>query len=743
MVLVVQDWSKKMAISLESKREFFDEIKPNLISWDFYKQYIDKEPNFTDVGLVVFLRTYSRFIENLKRREKWCETCLRTTEFNFSLDEKTPQSDLKKEAEEFFDGLFNLEIFPSGRSLWIGNTKSVKENGSAIFNCTYVNIDSISSFSEIYYWLLLGAGTGFSVESKHLKKLPNFYNKVILSHVREEGHEQTEEDTFLETPYTGQGFTIEELQLDDNNYIKLLHHVIQFVKPEDWITVSIGDSKEGWANAIRILLHLNTFDKTTKIKFDYSFVRSEGKRLKTFGGRASGPESLRKTIEEIQSNLNKMKSNKIDSVSATDICNSLAFLVFSGGVRRSSQISLGDKNDKEFIFMKHNLWQDPAMKQYRKTRVMSNNSVVLYQKPSYEEIESIIQSIRSNGDPGFVALGNLQKKRKEIEGTNPCAEIGLRSRQCCNLTTLDLEKFIQNKKLNWEKLEKSLRLVVRAGSRMTLVDQWHPRWDINQKEDRLLGQSLTGIMDAFYKLGIDNDLEWQSYFWNRIRNIIREEADKYHDYLGINRSAGVSTIKPEGTISQLSSTSSGIHRQYAPYFIRRVRFSAFDPLANTLRYLGLEPVPENSQNSLDEANTWIFSFPVDKSDETKIRQIDESAIEQLERYKNAQRNYIENHNVSITVSVDENEWSEVCDWIFQNFDYIGNISMFPKFDPNNTSHPNLPYQPDKKETIQSMKSNFPSLSEERFIEEIKKFENSPEEYEILENSCFSGGCPIR
>ena len=727
-------------ISLESKKRFFDKINPKFIDWDFYQQYIDKEPNFSEIGLFVFLRTYSRFQEFLGRREKWCETCLRATEFNFSLDTVSPEKELKKEAKEFFDGLFNLEIFPSGRSLWIGGTKG-RKNNSPIFNCTYVNIESISSFSEIYYWLLIGAGTGFSVEKKHLKYLPNFYNKVKLSHDRSEGYEKQEDDTVLDAPFSIQGFGIEELQLSDGNYIKLLDHVIKTLKPNDEITLYVGDSKEGWANAIRILLHLFTFNKEINLKFDYSYIRSEGKRLKSFGGRASGPESFKKTIEKIQSIVNKMKSEKMDSVSATDICNALAFLVHSGGVRRSSQISLGDENDEKFIKMKHNLWQDESMKFYRQTRVMSNNSVVLYSKPSYEKLKDIIQSIKTNGDPGFVALGNSIKKRKEIEGTNPCAEINLRSRQCCNLTTLNLSKFIKNNEIDWEKLEKSLRLVVRAGSRMTLTNQWHPKWDKNQKKDRLLGQSITGVMDAFYAIGKDNNLRWQAKFWEKLRNIVREIADEYHEQLRIPKSASVTTIKPEGTISQLPGCSSGIHRSYAPYFIRRVRFAQSDPLAWALKSLGFKPVPENSEKSLEDAHTWVFAFPVDKSEATEIRQIDEPALSQLERYKAAQNNYIESHNVSITVNVDENEWKKVTDWIFENFESIGNISMFPKFDPNNSSHPLLPYEPVDKKAIERMK--FPVFSEDEFIEKIKSFEQEEDEYEILDYSCSGGSCPVR
>jgi hypothetical protein len=252
---------------------------------------------------------------------------------------------------------------------------------------------------------------------------------------------------------------------------------------------------------------------------------------------------------------------------------------------------------------------------------------------------------------------------------------------------------------------------------------------------------MTGIMDAFCALGKDNDLSWQANFWKKCRTIARKAADQYHDHLGIERSKSVTTIKPEGTISQLPTVSSGIHRNYSPYYFRRIRFSKTDPLSHSLRAMGVEPEPEHGEGSLENSHTWVFAFPIKTNAE--IRQIDEPSLVQLERYKVAQQEWIESHNVSITVNVDKNEWDKVVDWTYDNFDIIGGVSFLPKFDPNYTSHPLLPYQPADKEMVSRLENQMPRLNEEELILEIAKLENEQEEYKILEENCSSGGCPIR
>lgn len=764
-------------LELQSKEQYFNIINPKYITWEFYKKYIDVEPNFGTLGLIVFLRTYSRYIPQLKRREKWCETLLRVVEYNVGLDKTSSFSFLKQEAEQLFDDMFNLKTFVSGRSLWIGGTKITDRHGSAIFNCTYANIDSISSFTELYYELLLGAGTGFSVEEHHLKKLPEFYKNIKITHKDYVNLSyKKREHTILSSLQGDLKFDITDLTENDGTYKEKIQTIINYEGAPYYLTLKIGDSKEGWVNAVRILLTLFTIpNKNIEVNIVYDCIRPEGSRLKQFGGRASGHKALKTCIEKIEKWIKRNQGNHLSSVTATDIMTTLAEGVVVGGTRRAALLSLGDVDDEAFITMKKNLWSDESKSEYRNNRVLSNNSVALYGNPTKEQLKNIVESIKTNGEPGFVCLGNNQKLRPNVEGVNPCAEINLQNKQCCNLTTLNLNSFIEQNSvsktnyLDFAKLQKSTQAIVRAGSRATLVNQWHPEWDKKQKEDRLLGQSMTGIMDAFNQLEEAENEKWIEQFYRHQRNLVRDTADKYHDSMGIEHSASVTTIKPEGSISQLPTVSSGIHQPYAPFYQRNVRFSNQDPLSQALKDMGVKVSPENNQGNVppknlwqkilkmfgkfnpsneeklmaDDCNTWIFSFPIKTN--AKIRQIDESAISQLERYKSAQQNYIESHNVSITVNVGENEWNDIVDWVYNNYDLIGNISLLPKFDPDTVPYPNLPYLPINEQEYNKLYKQCPILEEEQLIEKIMEYENDEfqEEYEILDSACSGGSCPVR
>ena len=340
---------------------------------------------------------------------------------------------------------------------------------------------------------------------------------------------------------------------------------------------------------------------------------------------------------------------------------------------------------------------------------------------------------------GFCLMGNAQRFNPSIEIFNPCMEAGLANKQSCNLTTICLNAYIKGNDLDREAFERDLRLITRIGSRQTTVKQWHPDWDEVQKRDRLLGVSMTGVMEAFEIIGHDCDMKFMREFFTWAGDIVRDEADKYHDYLGIPRSARVSLFKPEGTLSQLRTTSSGIHRLYAPYFIRGVEFSSNDALAKALLDAGLTPIPKEA-NTLEEARSWIFKFPIKTV--ASIRSIDEPAIAQLERYKLVQNTYVrDGHNTSVTVSVAEHEWEEVTQWVYDNWDYIINISFLNKFDPEvGTPYPYLPYIPCSKETYESMPKV--ELDEEELISLISIFEQEDEEYE-LEKGCDTGFCPTR
>lgn len=588
--------------STNQDRAFFDFVNPQYISWEFYSQYLDKEPPFGEVGAIVYLRTYSRFINELKRREIWQETVLRNIEYSLSLDTVTPLADKCVEAGALFDMMFNLQGFPAGRSLWTAGSPQTKKDSSSNWNCTGKVIDNISSFSEVFRWLLIGAGTGFSVENKYVSKLPKLNPNVELVHELYK-HQKRLDGTFInltdstdspQFPTTYTDFVeTSEITKSDENFVKSLEQNNKILR------IQIGDSKDDWCNALRIVLKALTNFTIEKIIINYDPIRPEGSIIKTFGGRASGHKTLLQMFDNILKII-KRCGGILAPIDCVDILNSLGYNVMAGGVRRTAELCGGDLDDKDFITAKVDLYTDPSKAEVKHLRTMSNNSIFLYSNPGKERISEIMESIKSNGEPGFWVVGNSQRlATSPIKVTNPCAEAALDDRQSCNLTTKNVkaciffDKELGKWEYNWELGKKILELITRLGTRITLADQWHPEWDKAQKRDRLLGVSMTGVMDAFDLL--EWDYEQQKYFFQWCKDTAIKAADDYHDYLGINRSARVCLMKPEGTISLLPTVSSGIHRAYAPYYLRRVRFSKADPLAKVLLELGLKPVPENGQ----------------------------------------------------------------------------------------------------------------------------------------------------
>lgn len=325
------------------------------------------------------------------------------------------------------------------------------------------------------------------------------------------------------------------------------------------------------------------------------------------------------------------------------------------------------------------------------------------------------------------------------KSNNKGHEILLDHQGVCNLTTLNLAAFVKDGKWDYPNLFSSMRLITRMGSRITLVDMWDSEWDYVQKRDRLLGVSLTGIVEAYNSLSSDNQEDFHLLL-ETLKYKAREEADSYHEQLGIQRSLLVTTVKPEGTISQLPTVSSGVHAPYAPYYKRRIRVSATDPIAKALKDLDLKPVPENGQGSdlyAPECNTWVFEFPV--KTQAAIRAIDEPAITQLERYKMLMSFYAE-HTVSVTITVAEDEWNAVCEWVFNNWDYCIGIAFLPRFDPSDseTPYPNMPYETTTEDQYYDL-----DIDEDALVSLISFYETEYEDYE-LDASCGSAAaCPIR
>lgn len=706
-------------------QQYISIVKPKLLTQNFLSKYIDKQPPFGQLGLIVYLRTYSRFIPQLKRREKWWETCLRVVEYSFSLLPDKPRKPSyftpekqQEEAETLFDTLFNLRGFTSGRTLFVGGSEASKLYPSSNFNCSYTNVDTLKSFADAMYLLLLGCGVGYSVESKHVSKLPRFNTNIKVNFRTYNGKKSKDrrDDTVLITT--------------DSTITSVEHHIL------------VGDSKEGWVEALSsfLAIHTQESDRDVAIYLDFDNVRPEGERLKTFGGRASGYIPLQTMFEEIHDRITSTDNGVIDSVTAMDIMNSIAKAIVVGGVRRSSQIAFGDVDDTNFRDAKKDLWSNPEKVKYSTTRVLSNNSVHLWERPTFDRLEELFETIKNNGEPALSIAGNASLRRENYSGSNPCHEILLAHQGVCNLTTQNLLSFVDELgNFLFNAAIEAIKLLTRVGSRITLVDMWDKDWDYVQKRDRLLGVSLTGIVEAYNALNDTEKLNWE-YYITELRKAARTEADLYHDALGIPRSYLVTTLKPEGTLSQLPTVSSGVHAPYAPYYTRRIRISKRDPIANALLDLGLVPVPENGQGKdihANGCNTWVFSFSV--KTKAQIRSIDESAIEQLERYKFFMKNWAE-HTVSVTITVAENEWDGVVDWVWQNWEYCIGIAFLPRFDPAelDSPYPNMPYESSTEAVYQPLE-----ISESQLVSLISKYETEYEEYE-LDASC--GGltaCPVR
>lgn len=408
----------------QEQKKYFDLINPKYISWDFYSQYLDKEVPFGEGGTIVYLRTYSRFINQLKRREIWQETVLRNIEYSLSLDTVTPLEDKCSEARALFQMMFSLRGFPAGRSLWTAGSPQTKKDSSSNWNCTFKTVDSLSAFSEIFYWLLIGAGTGFSVEEKYISQLPKFNPNVQIVHEdyryqkRLDGTfvnlANTEDEPQFLTTYTD-FIEISEITKPDESFVNSLDTNYKIVR------IQIGDSKEDWCNALRIFLKVLTNPDLEKIYFNYDPIRKEGTPIKTFGGRASGHRALLTMFDNILKVIRRCQGS-LDSVGVLDIINSIGLNVVSGGVRRTAQLALGDSFDDNFKTAKVGLYSDPEKADYKAIRTMSNNSTGEYKNPGIEAINKTFECLKTQGDPGFWVIGNSQKlATSPVKGTNPCA----------------------------------------------------------------------------------------------------------------------------------------------------------------------------------------------------------------------------------------------------------------------------------------------------------------------------------
>lgn len=691
-----------------------------ILSKDFLDHYRDQKSPLSHIGEFVFLRTYSRYIDDLQRRETWFEAVRRTTEYNIGLgiDYKRKIGkainlvEEEKEAKALFDNMYNLRTFTSGRTLYMGGTEIVKQYPLSNYNCSFTNIEKTRDLVDVFYLLMVGSGVGIRIDKKLIDGFPVFRHAQLHSIYDGSVRMNTTKE---EMEFTG--------YIIDNEGKSAV--------------IMVGDSKEGWCEALDIYLKLLTLDEFRNIQaitIDYSYVRPEGERLKRFGGRASGHNSIKRMFEKMNRVFSRREDGQLKTIDILDIATIISENVVSGGVRRSAMMVICDEEDEEVINAKRNIykvvngeWIEDSDISNRK---MSNNSVLYNTRPSLDRIKEMMNSIRINGEPGFINASQATQRKSSFEGCNPCGEILLQSKQCCNLTTNNLVAFVKEGKLDEEALYEVLRLSTRVAVRMTLVDVELEDWDKVMKEDRIIGISLTGMMDMVNKTNMN--YEELAALLSRLRAVVHTEGIRYSKELSIAAPKLMTTIKPEGTLSTLPCVSSGIHFAHSNYYIRRVRISVTDPLYKTIAYQGSYPIHNENGQTDDNCTIKVIEFPV-KAPEGRTK-YDVSAIEQLELYKLSMLNWTD-HNTSITVHVRENEWDEVAQWLYDNFDYVVGITFIPLYEE---TYPLLPYESTTREDYEKRIQMIKPID----YELLARLEYD-KEYDIVDNDCSTGICPIR
>jgi len=703
------------------------------LSEEFLGKYPNRPDSMTDLGEFVFYRTYSRWLDDLRRRETWKETTLRASNYNVELEYwyrvenglPIDMNRLKTEAEKLFETQFNLRGFLSGRTNWIGGTPVAYKFPLANFNCAFEVIKRFEDFTELFYLLMIGCGVGFRSLPADVEQIEGYRLDVTTRHRQYRmftlGNQETVDFTSL---------------IIENN---------------DKAIIKVGDSKEGWVKALSLFFELHTsylYRSIKEIEIDYDYVRPKGERLKTFGGTASGYESLRNMfmkIDRIMKSSNEARTivgenkAKLTTIGVLDIANIIGENVVVGGVRRTSEIGLGDISDSQFITAKNGIFKQDedgnwVVNEAIRHREMSNNSVIFNKKPTREQLHDIIQSIKISGEPGFYNLELANKRTKVIasqqglkftkrQGTNPCGEIVLDDKQTCNLTTNNVLAYVKNGKLDREAMFEGFRVTAKAGFRMTLVDLEIPSWSIPQKRDRLTGVSITGWQDMVEAVNLT--LDEQRNLLKELRKVVRDAVNELADELGLNRPLLTTTVKPEGTLSKLPTVSEGLHFSHSPYYIRRIRINKSDALYKMALELGwdIEDVNET---------TAAILFPVKSQVKRTKSQV--SALEQLEIYKMFMAEYVE-HNASITVHVRDNEWGDVEQWLWDNWDEAVVGLTFIGLDDN--VYPHMPYESiDEDEYLRRI-----SEMKKFDAQLLNKYENGMDKE--LENDCTTGVCPTR
>lgn len=649
-------------------------IKSQKISSEL-KELFEKGRSYfsSDFAYAVYLRTYARWINEYGRREHWFETVQRYVDF---MRENLQDKLSHEEYEEIYDAILKMEVMPSMRLLqFAGN--AARRNNLCAYNCSYVAPEKLEDFRSIFMLLLSGCGVGFSIEKKYIDRLP-----IIMAPTNDP--------------------------------------VVKF---------SIGDSREAWCDALNF--GLESWYSGHDVVFDYTQIRPVGAKLYTTGGTSSGPKPLETLLNFTRNMILENVNRKLSTLQVYDLICMIGNIVKVGGVRRAALISLSNLDDIEMRdakvgnFFIDNVW-----------RCNSNNSAVYDCQPTdaelLKEFTALVNS--GTGERGFFSRSNFDQqvplRRQELLGNkisefgcNPCCEILLQSHQLCNLSSIvcrpdDTE----------ESLRRKMRLATLIGTYQATLTNFpniDPEFQRRVELERLLGVSMTGIQEC--------PIIKNAKLLTELKDLAQYTNQIYSRRFGINASTSITCIKPEGTLSCVVGTfGSGIHYVHDQYFIRRVRLSKDDPLAQLLKFQGVPCNPEIG-STWQDCTTWVFDFPLEADEKAEFKK-NKTALEMLEDWKLFKTAYAE-HNVSITVSVGKNEWISVLKWLKDNWSYVNGISFLPRDDH---VYQLAPFESVTFEKYQELKNNFPKLDFSKLV----YYEQDDQTNLKEQAACAGGNCDL-
>lgn len=735
-----------------------------LLTKEFLDKYLSAPSHMTPLASFVFYRTYSRWLEGEQRRETWKEAVARAVDYNVGISVKHleklkrdyPLDKIQVEAEVLFDNIFNLRQALSGRTHWVGGAESGVADKFPLsnFNCAMVQMNTYDNLYDLFYLLLVGTGVGVRcgmADASTLAPIRTDFNLIASEYKPLPSGERLQKNLFSDL---------------GNGYAKLY----------------VADNKEGWAESLQLFFNILTkpeYDHIKHIKVNYNSIRERGERLKTFGGTASGYEPLKEMFEGFEKIIKGQMDYKPEVIDATysklkpvnilDIICMIGNNVVVGGVRRTALNFLFDADDYDTMFAKYGIngiWDVSAHQEFGQMldklnikpdwfdslpigdanarpmhhRRMSNNSIVFTEMPSKDFLDMVMFSIKNNGEPGFLNLSSAQKRRFDVKGVNPCFEILLDSKGVCNLTTVNVASFVkENGILDYQGLMQAQALSTRANMRMTLIELELSDWDFVHQRDRLMGVSLTGWKDAMSALNYNEEQE--KNLQTLLRRVAEEEVTRYAYILRTPIPLLITTVKPEGTLSQVfNGVSSGLHYSYDKYYIRRIRINKDDSLAKLAIKMGWVVNPEvgtegeTYEERMDNARTIVVDFPVYSPTSRTSKSV--PVAEQFQNYFSFQENYTD-HNSSNTIYVKDDEWEEVKDIILANWEnYIGVSFLASSDDKYNL----MPYESITEEEYYDLLEKTPVFTPDM----LKEIETNQVESDLsLVDECTSGACPIR